>query len=425
MTGEGMIEVKSGNEILGADTEKPAVEVDSVSIRFMLPQDGDHGSRRRGLRSWFKQGPKREFWALRDISFAIDRGEIFGVIGGNGAGKSTLLKIIAGIFPATAGEVKTRGVVAPLLELGAAFNPDLTGMENIYFTGSIYRIPRKTIRKNIDNIIDFSGLKNFIHVPVKNYSSGMFMRLAFSLVIFFKPEIVLIDEVFSVGDEVFQQKSFQRILSFRKQGAAIVLVTHDLNLITQICDRVLVLSDGKSSFLGEPEEAVRHYQQLIKSGEGLEKNRKEPKPETQPSRWGSKDVEILSVDFVDENGKRKEDFISGDYFEARIHYRSSLKKEKPVFGVSLSTIYKLFIYGPNTLEADLPEKIPSSGMVRFIIPQLPLMEGDYLFSAAAYDKTLAHAYDHHEHMYHFRILPDERREFGSVRIQSRWRIEHE
>ncbi len=416
--------MKAENEVPGADSQKPAVEADSVSIRFMLAQNQQaRTGRREGRLSWLKRTPKREFWALQDISFAVSRGEILGVIGGNGAGKSTLLKIIAGIFPATTGRVETRGVVAPLLELGAAFNPDLTGLENIFFTGSIYRIPRKTIQENLDNIIDFSGLRRFIHVPVKNYSSGMFMRLAFSLVIFFKPEIVLIDEVFSVGDEVFQQKSFQRILSFRKEGAAIILVTHDLNLITQICDRVLVLSSGESSFLGGAEEAVRHYQRLIKSGEGLEKNRQESRPETKPSRWGSKDVEILSVDFVDDTGKRKEDFLPGDYFEARIHYRSLLKKERPVFGVAVSTIYKLFIYGPNTLEADLPERIPDAGAVRFIIPRLPLMEGDYLFSAAVYDETLAHAYDHHEHMYHFRILPDKRREFGSVRIQSMWKLE--
>jgi len=418
--------MKQEKELMTAKKEAPAVEVDSISIRFMLPQDGGSPSqKKKGFLSRFKKQPKREFWALQDVSFAIEKGEILGILGSNGAGKSTLLKIIAGIFPPTRGEIQTRGTVAPLLELGAAFNPELTGLENIYLSASIYRIPKKTIREELERIIDFSGLKRFIRVPVKNYSSGMFMRLAFSLVIFFEPEIVLIDEVFSVGDETFQQKSFERILSFRKKGAAILLVTHDANLITQICDRVLVLSDGKSAYLGGAEEAVRHYRHLIQSGEGLNQKKEEPPPEPDSSRWGSKQVEIVSVDFVDDEGQTKKEFSPGDYFEARIRYRSSLKDKNPVFGVAVSTIYKLLIYGPNTLEAEFPENIPSSGLVRFIIPRIPLLDGDYLFSVSAYDETLSTAYDHHEQMYHFRILASKKKEFGSVRIHSQWKLEHE
>jgi ABC-type polysaccharide/polyol phosphate transport system ATPase subunit len=402
----------------------PAVAVEGVGIRFLLPEEADRPGRKgRGSRGFFRKPPKKEFWALRDVSFKLSRGEILGIIGGNGTGKSTLLKIIAGIFPPTEGSTECRGVVAPLLELGAAFNPELTGYENIFLTGSIYRIPRKTIQASVDGIVEFSGLRRFIHVPVKNYSSGMFMRLAFSLIIFFRPDIVLIDEVFAVGDEVFQQKSFQRILSFRKEGAAIILVTHDLDLITRICDRVLVLSGGRGSFLGGPEEGVRHYRQLLKEGTSLDAPRKEPLPVSDSNRWGTKEVEILSVNFVDGEGREVREFTSGGPFEVRIRFRSRLKEGRPVFGVSLSTIYKLLIYGPNTLEADWPQRTPSSGVVRFTIPNLPLLEGDYLFSAAVYDETLAQAYDHHEHMYHFRVLPQAGREFGSVRIQSHWMLD--
>jgi ABC-type polysaccharide/polyol phosphate transport system ATPase subunit len=408
-----------------ADSDLTAVKVESVGIRFKLPRENEHDQQRpTGILSWFRRAPKRDFWALEGVSFKVGRGEILGIVGSNGAGKSTLLKIIAGIFPATRGAVETNGVVAPLLELGAAFNPELTGLENIFLTGSIYRIPRKAIHANIANIVNFSGLKKFLNVPVKNYSSGMFMRLAFSLVIFFRPEIVLIDEVFSVGDEVFQQKSFERILSFRREGATILLVTHDLNLLTQICDRALVLSEGKMSFLGGAEEAVRHYRQLIKSGEGLETVKQDPLTAPQGSRWGNKKLEILSVRFVDEMGKGKKAFHTGDYFEARISYHSRLEKDRPVFGVAFSTIYKLLIYGPNTLEAEIPEEIPSKGVVRFIIPSLSLLEGDYLFSAAAYDETLTQAFDHHEQMYHFRVLLAGQQEFGSVRIRSEWKIEN-
>ena len=410
--------------------DNTSIQVSSVGIKFFLrsgPGKEDDG-RRKSTKSWFSRRKKKEFWALRDISFEARKGEIFGIVGSNGAGKSTLLKVIAGIYPATQGEIRAEGKIAPLIELGAAFNPELTGAENIYLTGSIYRIPRRVIRENFGEIVSFSGLRKFINIPVKNYSSGMFIRLAFSIIIFFQPDIVLIDEVFSVGDEVFQKKSFEKILSFQRQGATILLVTHDANLITQICDRALILSQGQMSFLGPAEEAVAHYHQLIKSAEGLEADSRlpqQPPPPAEAKRWGTKQVEIKSVDFVDEEGRAKKNFISGGYFEAQISYISRLgREERPIFGVSMSTIYKLLIYGPNTLEAGLPRKIPPEGVVRFIVPHLPLLEGDYLFSAAVYDESLRTAYDHHEMMHHFRVIPSGSREIGSVRIRSEWKIEH-
>lgn len=410
--------------------DNTSIHVSSVGIKFLL-RSGSENEKTEGqksLKSWFLRQKKKEFWALKDVSFDAHKGEIFGIVGANGAGKSTLLKIIAGIYPATEGEVHVRGQIAPLIELGAAFNPELTGAENIYLTGSIYRIPRKVIRENFWKIVTFSGLRQFIHIPIKNYSSGMFIRLAFSIIIVFQPDIVLIDEVFSVGDEVFQKKSFEKILSFRKQGATILLVTHDTPLITQICDRTLVLNEGQMSFLGPAAEAVAHYRQLVQSSDRLETDSRLLPEQPMPAygkRWGNKQVEILSVDFVDEQGNPKKNFRPGDYFEVRMSYTSRLGPAKrPIFGVSISTIYKLLIYGPNTLEANLPVEIPPKGMVRFIIRSLPLLEGDYLFSAAVYDEILQTAYDHHEMMYHFRVLPDGSTEFGSVKIHSEWKLEH-
>jgi len=389
-----------------------SIKADSVGVKFFLTQQ--------------EKRKKKEFWALKDISFTAEKGEIFGIVGSNGAGKSTLLKVIAGIYPTTRGSVAIKGSIAPLIELGAAINPELTGAENIFLAGSIYRIPKSAIKEQFDKIVDFSGLKKFINIPVKNYSSGMFIRLAFSTIIFFQPDVILIDEVFSVGDEIFQKKSFEKILSFRRHGATILLVTHDAKLITQICDRALILSEGRMSFLGSAKEAVDHYHQLIKGGEGLETDVRlpqKPPPQVEATKWGNKQVEIKTVDFMDAKGKPKEIFKTGDYFEARIAYASHLEDERPIFGVAINTIYKLLIYGPNTLETKLPEKIPNRGIVRFIIPKLPLLEGNYLFSAAAYDKTLKNAYDHHDMMYHFRVLPDRGDDFGSVRIRSEWEIE--
>jgi len=409
--------------------EQTAIKVSSVGIKFFLNyEDDSYVKRFDGLHSLLFRRKKKEFWALKDINFETKKGEIFGIIGSNGAGKSTLLKIIAGIFPATEGEVRVNGNIAPLIELGAAFNPELTGIENIFLTGSIYKIPRKVIRENIDKIIEFSGLRKFVDIPIKNYSSGMFIRLAFSIVIFFRPEIVLIDEVFAVGDETFQQKSFEKILSFRKSGASIILVSHDVNIIKRICDRVLILSHGKASFIGPPEEAINHYHNLIKGGEGIDEETMPPAQIQLPvdaRRWGTKEFEITSVRFFDKQGNSKNIFYTGDYFEAQISYDSHLKEGTPVFGVGISTIYKLLIFGPNTLDVDFQGELPGKGKVKFIIPSLPLFEGDYLFSASAYDSTLKTAYDHHEMMYHFRVLSRGIKDFGCVRMDSHWEIESE
>jgi ABC-type polysaccharide/polyol phosphate transport system ATPase subunit len=403
-----------------------AIRVDKLGVEFFL-------SGRR----------KREFWALRDVSFEVAPGEIFGVIGGNGAGKSTLLKVIAGIYPATAGTVEARGAVAPLIELGGAVNPELTGAENIFLVGSIYRVPRREVRRSFDEIVEFAGLRRFIDTPVKNYSSGMFIRLAFSTIIFFRPDIVLIDEVFSVGDEVFQQKSFEKILGFKERGATIVIVSHDLNLMEQVCGRAMVLSRGRAAFVGPVGEAVGKYRELVREGEVLDaEGREEGRGAAETAgretaggkadlkRWGNRKVEIRGVEFVDEAGRAKRTFAPGERFEARIPYRSALGAgERPVFGVAINTAYRMLIYGPNTLEAGWPagRAIPGEGVVKFVIPELPLFPGEYLFSAAVYDPALQVAYDHHNMLYSFKVASSPgmpaTREFGLVKIRSLWAIE--
>ncbi|MCJ7579164.1 MAG: ABC transporter ATP-binding protein [Candidatus Aminicenantes bacterium] len=406
-----------------------SIKVSSLGIKFFLDYEKDIESNKtklKTLKSLMYRGKRKEFWALKDINFETKKGEIFGIIGGNGAGKSTLLKVIAGIFPTTEGDVLVQGTMVPLIEIGGAFNHELTGAENIYFTGSIFRIPQKIIREHFHRIVDFSGLANFINTPVKNYSSGMFIRLAFSIVIFFQPDIVLIDEVFSVGDEAFQQKSFEKIISFKQRGATIILVSHDANIIGQICDRVLVLSHGEVSYLGTAKESIDHYHSLIKKRADLQQDGRFEQPDKldiESKRIGNKDLEIHTVQFVDESGQSKSVFQSGEYFEAQISYSINKEDISPIFGVAISTIYKLLIYGPNTRDFDFSGPLKKEGLVRFIIPSLPLIEGDYLFSAAAYDSLLMTAYDHHENMYHFRVVSRGKKEFGSVKIDSRWEME--
>jgi len=421
----------------GIPLDDMAIQLDSVGIKFNLNVDREVSLKKEGLKAFgriLRSKRGKDFWALKEVSLKVGRGEILGIIGANGAGKSTLLKIIAGIYLPTEGRISVKGNLAPLIELGAAFNPELTGAENIFFVGSIYRVPRWQIKEKFDQIVEFSGLRRFINSPIKNYSTGMFLRLAFSMVIFFEPDIVLIDEVFAVGDEVFQQKSFEKILSFRKRGATIVFVSHDLNLIQQICNRVLVLHRGRVNFIGSANEAVQVYRQLLARGESLgEASGISMAGESEETlstigegrRWGDRKVEVISVSFVNERGEPKRIFAPGDYFEARIAYISRLPEgsEEPVFGVAINTIYKMLLYGPNTLSDDVKGRLGKKGVVRFIIPELPLFDGDYLFSVAVYDQSLSHAYDHHEMMYHFRVASSERKEFGCVRLTHHWLLE--
>jgi ABC-type polysaccharide/polyol phosphate transport system ATPase subunit len=432
---------------------EPAVLIDRLGVEFHLNREGGRGGirlRHDGIRAFqdlIRRKRKRDFWALRDVSLEIAKGEIFGILGGNGAGKSTLLKAAAGIIPPTEGSIRSRGTIAPLIELGAAINPDLTGVENIYLAGSLYRVPRKDVRDSLEQIVEFAGLRKFIDSPVRNYSSGMFVRLAFSMIIFFKPEIVLIDEVFSVGDQVFQQKSFEKILGFKEQGATIVIVSHDLSLLGRICDRALVLSRGRAAFIGPVEEAIGKYDELVRRGEGLdaENGRGDLSEGTAREavtvdeavrlrsagvdlrRWGNRRVEITGVTFVDSEGRKIDTFTRGGYFEARLEYRSHLEKEegRPVFGAAISTPYKMLISGPNTLEADWASssEFPREGVVRFIIPELPLFGGEYLFSASAYNENLSEAYDHRDLQYSFRVRSGPEREFGLVKMNSNWIIE--
>lgn len=410
-----------------------AVRIAGLGVRFFLQYEKGPG--RDGAPSLVRRRGRRELWALRDIDLSIGKGEIFGVIGANGAGKSTLLKVLAGIFPPTEGNIAVDGKLAPFIELGAAFNPELTGAENVFLTGSIYRVPRREIKANFNRIVEFAELRNFIDTPVKNYSSGMFVRLAFSSILFFRPDILLVDEVFSVGDEAFQQKSFEKVIAFKASGATVIIVSHDSGLVGRICDRALVLDQGKMSFLGPAAEAVERYHGLLMEGKGLATQAAPARiaagaaPGAAPAeaaagsdshKWGNQLVRITSVKFFGPDGKERSEFRTGEPFEARIAYESRLGAEPPVFGVAFNTIYRLLIHGPNTLAAPITGEYRPSGTVRFIVPRLPLLPGDYLFSASSYDKALQTAYDHHEQMYHFRVAGRSEGEFGCVRIDARW-----
>jgi len=239
-----------------------SIKTENLGIRFFLKHEHQKG--KKGLKIFQSRIEKEEFWALRNVNLEAKKGEVLGIIGVNGSGKSTLLKSLAKILPLSEGRLWVNGKIAPLIELGAGFNPELTGSENIFLSGTLLGLSNEIIRENYHKIVDFSGLNRFIDIPLKNYSSGMFIRLAFSIVANLEPDIVLIDEVFAVGDEPFQQKSFEKILQFKEKGSTLLVVSHDLNTVARLCDKVIVLDEGKIQFCGETSLGIDHYRNLLK-----------------------------------------------------------------------------------------------------------------------------------------------------------------
>lgn len=243
---------------------KPIVEVQNLAKKFRIQHlAGGYLTLREQLLKYFESANvKEDFWALNDISFEVQPGESLGIIGRNGAGKSTLLKILSRITPPTRGRITTRGRVASLLEVGTGFHPELTGRENIFFNGSLLGMKRREINAKFDEIVDFSGTEKFLDTPLKHYSSGMQLRLAFSVAAFLEPEILIIDEVLAVGDAEFQKKCLGKMENVTKSGRTILFVSHQLGIVSQLCRKVLLLDKGTLLAEGPPEKIINEYTRL-------------------------------------------------------------------------------------------------------------------------------------------------------------------
>lgn len=234
--------------------------VNHVSKRYRIAHEkAASGGLLGRMRQMFRATAQEEFWAVRDASFSVRRGESVGIIGHNGAGKSTMLKMLSGITTPSEGEIQFRGRLAALLEVGSGFHPELTGRENIFLSGSILGMTRREIHSKLEEIIEFAGVRDFIDIPVKRFSSGMYVRLGFSIAAHLNPDIMLLDEVLAVGDVAFQQKCVERILAMRENGMTIVFISHDLQAVERVCSRTLVFDHGRIVFDGETREAIKHY----------------------------------------------------------------------------------------------------------------------------------------------------------------------
>jgi ABC-2 type transport system ATP-binding protein len=360
-----------------------AVTVEGLSKRYRL-----YHERNQSLKATVMRGGRaryEEFWALRDVSFEIEAGQTFGLIGENGSGKSTLLKCMARILTPDEGRITVDGKLSALLELGAGFHPELTGRENIYLNGAILGLSKRQIRARFDDIIDFAGLEHFVDAPVKNYSSGMYIRLGFSVAINVDPDVLLVDEILAVGDAEFQRKCAEKFDDLRSRGKTIVIVSHALESLRNLCDRAALLEHGRLRAVGSTAHVIAEYI------EGIHSDRAQ---DASGTRWGSGEAQIARVELIDRTGKPVRCVRTGDAVTLRLHYVVNETVEQPVFGLGLHRIDGVHITGPNTRDADVvPAKIDGPGYVDFRIDRLLLLPGTYDVSASIFNFTVTHNYD--------------------------------
>lgn len=315
-----------------------------------------------------------EVWALKDINFSVDQGEVLGIIGRNGAGKSTLLKIISRVTAPTSGKVKIKGRVASLLEVGTGFHPELTGRENIYLNGTILGMNRREIKQRFDEIVDFSGVENFIDTPVKRYSSGMYVRLAFAVAAHLEPEILLVDEVLAVGDAEFQKKCLGKMGEVAKEGRTVLFVSHNMAAIQNLCSKCIWIDKGKDHQIGESREVINAY--LEKPSE--QDFQGEMKLANWPNRYGKGGVRIIAARLLDENDNITTLFFRMHGLSFEFDFESNCAHAL-LFSSTITTEAGIRIL--HLSQYDTPGLLPNtfSGLhrVRFSIPSLPLAEGNY------------------------------------------------
>lgn len=393
--------------------------------------------------------------ALDSVTFNVPKGMTYGLIGENGSGKSTLLKIVAGIARPTTGRLAVRGKVSALIELGAGFHPEITGRENVYINGIMLGLSKKEIHAKFDDIVRFAELEEFIDAPVKTYSSGMYMRLGFSIAINVHPDVLLIDEVLAVGDASFVPKCLDRINDFRRRQKTILFVSHDLATVEKICDKVVWLKDGRIMTMGEPKRVIDAYlsdvaeqqedvlaarQERVNSeygtgapgkGEGwsavsvggeeggVSAESEPSQDERREQRWGKREIEIKKVRITDLTGKAKHVFSPEDGMIITMDVEAYSKIKDFVFGIGIFNSQGIQCYGTNTHQEDMKAKsIEGPGQVILRIEKLGLINGTYYLDIAAH-KIDGYPYDYHRNLYSF-LVSSLNKDVGIARPEHRW-----
>lgn len=388
-----------------------AVKVTDVTKTFIVPHER-HNSLKQTVFSMFSARRFTRFEALKNINFEVKQGEFYGIIGRNGSGKSTLLKILAQIYQPSQGHVEINGRLSPFIELGVGFNMELTGRENVYLNGIILGLTRPEIDQLFDEIVQFAELEEFIDQKLKNYSSGMQVRLAFSIAIRAHRGILLIDEVLAVGDSAFQKKCFQSFYDLKKNGNTIIFVTHDMSAVKRFCDRVLIIDKGKQITITDPDEAERLYNQL-----NVKKSEQELKETIKNKRWGSREVEIAKVEIVNHRGDINKPLSTGKEATFTIYLKNNRdKKTNLLAGLAFFNQAGVRIGGPNSKGVIVTT---NDKTISFTVSELSLAAGDYDLTAGIFDNQTDTEFDVRDRGFRFTVLGEDPI-FGVTKMFGTW-----
>ena len=373
-----------------------AITVEGLGKKFRLMQD-----RNWTLKATLLAGHRtryEEFWALRDVSFEIPTGETFGIVGGNGSGKSTLLKVLAGILRADEGSAVARGRLSALLELGAGFHPELTGRENVYLNGSILGFTSREIRNLFDDIVEFAELEQFIDEPVRNYSSGMYMRLGFSVAIHVEPEILLVDEILAVGDLTFQKRCLDRFARLRDEGRTIVVVSHDLDMIGRLCDSSVWINKGELASVGSSSLVLEDFISHDENSDMSMSN------QSHQLRLKPDDL-VKSLDLVDINGQSMSSTASGQPALIRVRYDADGAAEPATVALGLYRADGTHVSSINSGAATSAGNDVGIIEVDYEMPSLPVQPGIYEISIALHSRDMTKVFERHTHLFRFEVDP--------------------
>jgi lipopolysaccharide transport system ATP-binding protein len=399
------------------------VEFRNISKRFIIHHERPRSFQEvmLGLFRRSDRARREEFWALRNVTFEATPGETLALIGVNGSGKSTALKLIAQVICPTSGTISTKGRVAALLELGTGFHPDLTGRENIFLNGAIIGLSRRTLEQRFEEIVSFAGLERFIDVPVRNYSSGMSMRLGFAVATYVDAEILLIDEVLAVGDRAFQTKCLQRIHSLQEKGVTIVFVSHDLSVVQRLCQRAIWLDRGQVCAEGASRDVVAQY--MSQRGEEGREAFLSASAQGETMRWGAGDIKIERFELLDDEERSSQVFATGEKMVIRLWYHAQVSVQNPAFGIGIFDESGTLIASPNCVEDGyvITVHAGSRGYVDYIIDALPLLTGFYDLTVAVYDQHIMFPYDHQHKVGRFAVRDTAvRQRDGRVLLSACW-----
>lgn len=407
-----------------------SIHVEGVGKRFARYPSQRAASFRQLVRQGW-QRPVEHFWALRDVSFVLERGEMLGVIGHNGSGKSTLLRLLGGVMRPDVGHVRVEGRIGGLLQLGVGFHSDLTGRENVFTSGIIAGLTRREVAARFDDIVAFAELEDFIDSPLRTYSTGMRMRLGFATAVHTDPDVLLIDEVLTVGDLAFQRKCLARIEQYKAQGCAIVFVSHSLSEVQTHCEQTLWLRGGQVAALGASEVVIGQY-----SAEMLAETRRRT-PSVGPvavahngvslrlneNRFGSLEMTIRAVRLLDAAGHETREIRRGEGLCVEITYEAPEQLEAPIFNVSISDQQGRSCFDVSTdAEGMSLPSLQGVGCVALNLDRLDLSGGDYFVNVGIYERAWAYTYDYHWHVYSLHVQ-SEVHEKGIVSPPRRWSLQ--